>query len=134
MNFWQEWVCLMRCIPIGRMVIQSKSIKQFCIEKTNCGNSHEIHILDVGECLFLLWKKERNALCKGNSAQIVALWIGKGEPAKPAMMVRCLQKLLKDFNPCLQMHKLDLRRLKISPLFQKREENTNTQWNCWILN
>jgi hypothetical protein len=35
-----------------------------------------------------------------------------------------LQQLLKEFNPCLQMHKLDLRRLKISSLFEKREGNT----------
>jgi hypothetical protein len=120
------------------MVIQSKSIKQFYLkqtEKTNHGNSHEIPILDVGACLFLLWKKERDVLLMGKSSKIVALWInGKGEPAKPAMMVRCLQKRLKDFNPCLQIHKLDLRRLKISSLFQKREESTNSQWNYWLLN
>jgi hypothetical protein len=39
-------------------------------------------------------------------------------------MVKHLQKILKEFNPCLQMHKLDLRRLKISSLFQKRGEST----------
>jgi hypothetical protein len=74
-----------------------------------------------------LVEEERDALLKGNSTEIVALWInGKGEPAKPAMMVRCLQKLFKESNPCLQMRKLDLRRLKISSLFQRREENTKT--------
>jgi hypothetical protein len=81
-------------------VVQSKSIKQFYLkkqtEKTNRGNSHEIPILDVGACLFLLWKKETDVVLMGNSSKIVALWInGKGEPAKPAMMVRCLQKRSK---------------------------------------
>jgi hypothetical protein len=36
-------------------------------EKTNRGNSHELAILDVGACLFLLWKKERDTLLKSNS-------------------------------------------------------------------
>jgi hypothetical protein len=46
------------------------------------------------------------------------------KPARPSKMVKHLQKILKEFNPCLQMHKLDLRRLKISSLFQKRGEST----------
>jgi hypothetical protein len=61
-------------------------------EKTNRGNSHELLILDVGTFLFLLWKKERDVLLNGNATKIVSLWInGKGEPAKPATMVRRLQ-------------------------------------------
>jgi hypothetical protein len=94
-------------------------------EKTNRGNSHEIPILEVSAYLFLLWKKERDALMKDMTTSIVSLWInGKFQPARPSKMVERLQKILKEFNPCLQMHKLDLRRLKISSLFQKRGEST----------
>jgi hypothetical protein len=81
MSFWQ-W-CLMKVyshwtnggpIKIDHTIL---SVKQ--TEKTNRGNSHEIPILDVGACIFLLWKKERDVLLMGNPTSIVALWInGKG--------------------------------------------------------
>jgi hypothetical protein len=94
-------------------------------EKTNRGNSHEIPILEVSAYLFLLWKRERDALMKDKIDSIVSLWInGKFQPARPSKTVERLQKILKEFNPCLQMHKLDLRRLEISYLFQKRGEST----------
>jgi hypothetical protein len=94
-------------------------------EKTNRGNSHEIPILEVSAYLFLLWKKERDVLLKNETTSIVSLWINsKLQPARPSKMVERLQKILKEFNPCLQMHKLDLRRLRISSLFQKRGEST----------
>jgi hypothetical protein len=96
-------------------------------EKVNRGNSHEIPILEVGAYLFMMWKKERDALLKDDATKIVSLWVdGKGQPAKPGMLVKKLQLLLKEFNPCLQMHKLDLRRLRISSLFEKREGDTTT--------
>jgi hypothetical protein len=96
-------------------------------EKTNRGNSHEIPILEVSAYLFLLWKKERDALLNENSTSIVSLWINTNlKPSRPTMIVERLRKILKEFNPCLQMHKLDLRRLKISSLFQKREGDSTT--------
>ena len=95
-------------------------------EKTNRGNSHEIPILEVSAYLFHLWKKERDSLLKDKSTSFVSLWInGKGQPAKPSLMIERFQRILREFNPCLQMHKLDLRRLKISSLFEKRESNTS---------
>jgi hypothetical protein len=94
-------------------------------EKTNRGNSHEVPILEVSAYLFLLWKKERETLMKDKTTSIVSLWInGKLQPARPSKTVERLQKVLKEFNPCLQIHKLDLRRLKISSLLQKRGEST----------
>jgi hypothetical protein len=82
---------------------------------------HEIPILEVSAYLFLLWKKERDALMKDKTTSVVSLWInGKFQPAGTCKMVKHLQKILKEFNPCLQMHKLDL----ISSLFQKRGEST----------
>jgi hypothetical protein len=96
-------------------------------EKVNRGNSHEIPILEVSAYLFLLWKRERDALLKEDSNKIVFLWINMNfKPARPSMMVERLRRLLKDFNPCLQMHKLDLRRLKISSLFAKRGNDVVT--------
>jgi hypothetical protein len=44
-------------------------------EKTNRGNSHEIPILEVSAYLFLLWKKERDALLKENADSIVSIWM-----------------------------------------------------------
>jgi hypothetical protein len=41
-------------------------------------------------------------------------------------MVEHLRIVIKEFNPCLQMHKLDMRRLRISSLFEKKEGNTTT--------
>jgi hypothetical protein len=94
-------------------------------EKTNRGNSHEIPLLEVSAYLFLLWKKERDSMIEDNTTSIVSLWINsKFQPARPSEMVKHLQTILKEFNPCLQMHKVDLRRLKISSLFQKRGEST----------
>jgi hypothetical protein len=96
-------------------------------EKTNRGNSHEIPILEVSAYLFLLWKKERDALLKENVTPIVSLWMDtKLRPASPFIMVEHLRIVIKEFNPCLQMHKLDMRRLRISSLFEKREGNTTT--------
>jgi hypothetical protein len=66
-------------------------------------------------------------LMKENAASIVSLWINTNlKPSRPTMIVERLRKILKEFNPCLQMHKLDLRRLKISSLFQKREGDSTT--------
>ena len=65
-------------------------------------------------------------MLKDKSTSIVSLWINaKGQPSKPSLMIERFRRILKEFNPCLQMHKLDLRRLKISSLFEKRESNTS---------
>ena len=62
-----------------------------------------------------------------STTSLVSLWINtKFQPARPSKIVERLQKILKEFNPCLQMHKLDLRRLKISSLFKKREGDSTT--------
>jgi len=96
-------------------------------EKVNRGNSHELPILEVSAYLFMMWKRERDALLKDDTTKIVSLWIdGKGQPTTPGMLVKKLKRLLKEFNPCLQMHKLDLRRLRISSLFEKREGDSTT--------
>jgi hypothetical protein len=98
-------------------------------EKTNRGNSHEIPILEVSAYLFLPWKKERDALMKENVTSIISLWIDtKLTPASPFIMVEHLRIVIKAFKPCLQMHKLDMRRLRISSLFEKREGQP-PQWN-----
>ena len=63
-------------------------------EKTNRGNSHEIPILEVSAYLFLLWKKERDALLKENSTSIVSLWINTNhKPSRPSMIVERLRKI-----------------------------------------
>src|SRR5579872_4666161 len=38
-------------------------------------------------------------------------------------MIDKMKMLLKEFNPCLQMHKIDMRRLKISNLFKRQTES-----------
>src|SRR5579872_1043365 len=38
-------------------------------------------------------------------------------------MIDKMKMLLKEFNPCLQMHKIDMRRLKISNLFKRQAES-----------
>ena len=38
-------------------------------------------------------------------------------------MIEKMILILKEFNPCLQLHKMDLRRLRISSLFEKEQEN-----------
>jgi hypothetical protein len=49
-------------------------------------------------------------------------------PARPDVLMREMKKLLKKFNPCLQMTKLDLRRWRITSLFE-RIETTHSQLN-----
>jgi hypothetical protein len=57
----------------------------------------------------------------------VSLWIDtKLRLASPFILVEHLRIVIKEFNPCLQMHKFDMRRLRISSLFEKREGNTTT--------
>ena len=99
----------------------SKYYLQKQTEKRNRGNSHEIPIFSISAYLIQLWKKERKTLLEREDS-IVSLWITKQlKPYRPGKLIEKMQLLFKEFNPCLQMHKMDLRRLKISSLFQKEQ-------------
>ena len=92
-------------------------------EKRNRGNSHEIPILEISAYLIQLWKKERKTLLEREES-IISLWITKKlKPKRPNKMIEKMILILKEFNPCLQLHKMDLRRLRISSLFEKEQEN-----------
>ena len=92
------------------------------VEKRNRGNTHEVPLLEISGFLFLLWKRERKALleqCGKKEDTVMSLWITHHlQPARPDTMVDKLKLLLKEFNPCLQMNKLDLRRWRISSVFE----------------
>ena len=65
---------------------------------------------------------------KENTTPIVSLWIDtKLRPASPFIMVEHLRIVIKELNSCLQMHKLDMRRLRISSLFEKREDSNGSR-------
>jgi hypothetical protein len=52
----------------------------------------------------------------------MSLWITQHfKPARPDVLMKEMKKLLKKFNPCLQMTKLDLRRWRITSLFERME-------------
>jgi hypothetical protein len=66
-----------------------------------------------------------DVLAKENvTTPIVSLWMDtKLQPARPSIMIEHLRMVIKEFNTCLQMYLLDMRRLRISSLIQKREES-----------
>jgi hypothetical protein len=77
----------------------------------------------VGAFLFLLWRKRKIVLERnGLKEDAVSLWITKHlKPARPDVLMKEMKKLLKKFNSCLQMTKLDLRRWRITSLFERME-------------
>jgi hypothetical protein len=95
------------------------------IEKRGRGNAHEVPLLDISALLFLVWKRERKILLEKNGLKedaVMSLWITEHfKPARPDVLMREMKKLLKQFNPCLQMTKLDLRRWRITSLFERME-------------
>src|SRR6185369_7847774 len=48
-------------------------------------------------------------------------------------MVEKMKEVLKEFNPCLQFHKLDLRRLRVSSLFKKESDEKELESNLTLV-
>jgi hypothetical protein len=104
------------------------------VEKRNRGNTHEVPLLEISGFLFLLWKRERKLLLEQYGKKedaVMSLWVTHHlEPARPDTMVDKMKRLIKEFNPCLQMNKLDLRRWRISSVFG-RDESQGSSTSDW---
>ncbi len=104
------------------------------VEKRNRGNTHEAPLFEISGFLFLLWKRERKVLLERNGMKedsIMSLWISCHlKPARPDIMVDKMKLLIKEFNPCLQMNKLDLRRWRISSVFERHESQGPNMNGC----
>jgi hypothetical protein len=102
------------------------------IEKRGRGNSHEMPLLDISVLLFLVWERERKILLEKNGLKedaVMSVCITMHlKPARPDVLMKEMKKLLKQFNPCLQMTKLDLRRWRITSLFERLEKQ-HSQFN-----